>query len=204
LFEEVLFRGALQNLLSRWKYNSYLYIFFAAVLAMSAKAIWLKSINPWVFYGVLIVLVLLLLRSRAVTDLLNRVTNHYALPIILTAILFSLVHASWYGFIPRLVLGLVLGLLFYRTNNILYAIIVHFFNNAAVVTIMFIAALQNKPVTNAEEQGFPWWLGIISLGVVFFLFNRLAKQPNISGPDEITDDRSNPFKKAIPENNPEE
>lgn len=197
IFEETLFRGTLQNMLSRWKNNSYVYVFVLVVLVMAAKAIWLKNINPWLFYGVLIVLVLLVLRSRNTTDALNRFTNHYLFPIILTSILFSAVHASWYGFIPRFVLGVILGLLFYKTNNIWYNILVHFLNNAFVVTVMFVYSRQHKSVTEAEEQGFPWWTAVVSVAVVILLFRLLAKQPQLPKPVEVTDDRSNPFSNTI-------
>lgn len=204
VFEEVFFRGALQNMLSRWKNNSYVYVFMAAVLLMAVKSIWLTGVNSWFFNGAVIVLALLVLRSHTLFDSLNSITSHWLFPIIVTGILFSAVHASWYGFIPRLALGIILGLIFYRTNNIIYTVIVHFFNNAAVVTIMFLAAKDNKPVADAGEQNFPWWSGLISLALLIFLFRFLAKQPHAEKPVEVIEEHGNPFQNNLFENKGEQ
>jgi uncharacterized protein len=57
--------------------------------------------------------------------------------ILLAAILFSGFHMQFYGFVPRLVLGLFFGYLFYWTGNIWIAVLAHFFNNAVAVTQEF-------------------------------------------------------------------
>ena len=126
IFEEAFFRGTLQNLLSRWKNSSNVYIFLVAMLAIGVRQIWFPQTNGWIFYGFLLVALMIVFRSHVITASINRVTCHWLMPIIFTSILFSAVHASWYGFIPRFILGMVLGLIYYRTNNLFYTMLVHF------------------------------------------------------------------------------
>ena len=200
VFEETLFRGAIQNMLSRWKNNSFLYVISFAILLMAVKGIWLPTVNSWFFYGGMLVLVLLIFRSHYLLDNLNKITNHFLFPILLTSILFSAVHASWYGFLPRVALGMLLGLIFYYTKNLAYNIVLHFLNNATVITFMFINARQNKPVGAPAEETFPWWTAVFSIAALVFLFKWLMKTSIEPAPQEIVFNRDNPFDNTIFEN----
>ncbi len=55
----------------------------------------------------------------------------------LSAVLFSAIHLQFEGFVPRFLLGLLLGYLFLWTKNLWYPIFVHFINNAIMVTLAF-------------------------------------------------------------------
>ncbi|MDD2299534.1 MAG: type II CAAX endopeptidase family protein [Fermentimonas sp.] len=55
----------------------------------------------------------------------------------LTALVFSLVHFQFYGFLPRLFLGAILGYLFIYTKNLWAPILFHFLNNATVIILNF-------------------------------------------------------------------
>lgn len=55
----------------------------------------------------------------------------------LSALLFSLVHFQFYGFLPRMMLGVLLGYLFLYTRNLWVAVIFHFVNNATVILLYF-------------------------------------------------------------------
>jgi hypothetical protein len=55
----------------------------------------------------------------------------------LTALIFSAMHLQFYGFLPRLILGLLLGYLFVWSKNIWLPILIHFLNNALVITFNF-------------------------------------------------------------------
>lgn len=55
----------------------------------------------------------------------------------LTALVFSLVHFQFYGFLPRLFLGAILGYLFLYTKNLWAPILFHFLNNATVIILNF-------------------------------------------------------------------
>jgi membrane protease YdiL (CAAX protease family) len=198
VFEETLFRGGLQNMLSRWKNNSPVYVFIAAVLLIGARSIWFRDqINPWFFYGGLLVLLLVIYLSPVLLNWLNKITNHFLFPVIFVSILFSSIHASWYGFFPRVALGMLLGLLFYYTNNLAYNIVLHFINNATVVTVMFYTARQNKPVQTTDTPSFPWWTAIFSLIALVLLFRWLKQMSKETKPEEVFIDSHNPFDNTI-------
>lgn len=57
--------------------------------------------------------------------------------ILVTAILFSAIHMQFFGFLPRFVLGMVLGYLFYWSKNIWVSILAHFINNALAVSLYY-------------------------------------------------------------------
>ena len=57
--------------------------------------------------------------------------------IIITAILFSAFHGLFLGFIPRAVLGIVLGALFWYSGSLWPGILAHFINNALQIIVMY-------------------------------------------------------------------
>ncbi|SMO53205.1 CPBP family intramembrane glutamic endopeptidase [Solitalea koreensis] len=62
--------------------------------------------------------------------------------IIITAVLFSAMHIQFYGFIPRMLLGVLFGYLFYWSNSIWLPVLAHFLNNGTVVVFSYL--FQNK------------------------------------------------------------
>lgn len=64
--------------------------------------------------------------QKLMTDMLKNV--HLA--ILITAVLFSAFHFQFFSFLPRFVLGLILGYLMFYGKSIWYPILAHFVNNA--------------------------------------------------------------------------
>lgn len=83
--------------------------------------------------------------------------------IIITSILFSAIHFSFFGFLPRIALGLILGLIFYYTNNLWLSILLHFLNNGFVVTQLYILSAQGKAIDKVMDETMPIWWGSIAL-----------------------------------------
>lgn len=95
--------------------------------------------------------------------------------IVITAILFSMMHLSFYGFLPRLFLGIVLGYVFYKGDNIWLTIIIHFLNNAFALTQMYALSLHGEAPSAALEEDLPLMygaVGVIVFVVLFRIFNR--------------------------------
>ena len=113
--------------------------------------------------------------------------------IVVTSIVFSAIHGSWYGFFPRIALGMVLGIIFHFTQNIWYNVTLHFINNALVVTIMYLETNQKKPETSLDNFTFPWWTAVFSVAIMVFLFRLLQKKDGHPAPSEIVYDRYYPF-----------
>jgi uncharacterized protein len=89
--------------------------------------------------------------------------------IIITSIIFSAIHFSFFGFLPRLALGVVLGLIFYYSKNIWLNIFMHFLNNAFVVTELYILSRQGKSVTKTLDESMPIWWGLLA-GLLLLIF----------------------------------
>ncbi len=71
--------------------------------------------------------------QRLMTDMIKNV--HVA--ILVTALLFSAFHFQFFSFLPRFVLGIILGYLMYRGQSIWYPILAHFVNNAMGVVYYY-------------------------------------------------------------------
>lgn len=72
------------------------------------------------------------------------------LAIFVSSFIFSAIHMQFFGFLPRLILGIILGYLFYYSKNLWMPIIAHFINNALAVLIMY-SAFANKLNTDISE-----------------------------------------------------
>ena len=59
-------------------------------------------------------------------DIISYWTNKPYFSIVITAVLFSIMHFQFYGFIPRFVMGLFLGLIMYWSRSIWLVALIHF------------------------------------------------------------------------------
>jgi uncharacterized protein len=59
-----------------------------------------------------------------------------------TAVLFSAIHLQFFGFIPRFILGLVFGYLFFWSGNLWLPVIAHFVNNSVPVILVYVQGLE--------------------------------------------------------------
>ena len=114
--------------------------------------------------------------------------------IIITSILFSAIHFSFFGFLPRIALGLILGLIFYYTNNLWLSILLHFLNNGFVVTQLYILSAQGKAIDKVMDETMPIWWGSIALILLVVLFrlllaesNQLKTENNVTNPEMMTE-----------------
>ena len=91
----------------------------------------------------------------------------------LTAIIFSTIHFQFFGFIPRLILGLSFGYLFYWSRNLWVPVIAHFINNVVPVIISYYAGwkeLREKSM-NLKDQGMMIpFVQIIFCILIFYYF----------------------------------
>lgn len=112
-------------------------------------------------------------------NLLHRMTSRPWMAVIVTAFVFSAIHFSYYGFIPRFALGVVLGLLFQYSGSLWMAILGHFLNNAVVVTYIYWLTLQGRPIEEAMDGSQPLWYGLpATLAIVglMVLYRRRGEQ----------------------------
>ena len=107
---------------------------------------------------------------------------HFA--IIITGLLFSAIHMQFYGLLPRWMLGVVLGYLFYWSGNLWYPIIGHFLNNGVQVLLVYLGQISPDELetSTAEADALPWYAVVISLvifgGFMYFYKNSVANKQN--------------------------
>ena len=92
----------------------------------------------------------LLFRSLLQTSLIKICKNAH-IGIFIASAVFSFIHFEFYGFLPRLVLGLLLGYMFYFSKSIWVPMLMHFANNGTIVVLYF---LNNKGLTNIDLDTF--------------------------------------------------
>ncbi|MFN5134112.1 MAG: lysostaphin resistance A-like protein [Chitinophagaceae bacterium] len=116
----------------------------------------------------------------AVQSTLHRWLSRYPwIAILITSIFFSLIHLSIYLFLSRLLLGVALGWIFYRSRNVWIGIFIHFINNTFALTQVFYLKQTGSKIDPAKlETDAPWWgvlIGIVVLFVSAVLFERYSK-----------------------------
>jgi len=72
-----------------------------------------------------------------VQDSLEKMITNPHVAILVASIIFSAIHMQFEGFLPRMVLGMILGYLFYWTRNLWIPIIAHAVNNGSQVIISY-------------------------------------------------------------------
>ena len=111
----------------------------------------------------------LLFRSIIQTSLIKICKNAH-IGILIASVIFSFIHFEFYGFFPRLILGMLLGYMFYFSGSIWIPMLMHFLNNGTVVLIYF---LNNKGITSIDVDTFGQTsipVLIISIVVMIVLF----------------------------------
>ena len=86
----------------------------------------------------------------------------------ITAILFSALHLQFYGFVPRMLLGVWLGYLLVWTGSLWVPIIAHTLNNSTVVLMSYLSQAGFLPESYGDNIGLPGegnfpWLAVASL-----------------------------------------
>lgn len=134
-----------------------------------------------------------LLFRGGLQNIIKRWSGNPWLAIILTSLIFSAIHGSWYGFLPRTALGMLLGFVFYTTGNLWYSIFMHFINNFTALVFLWFYHRQGVALKDMPDSFFAWWTGVIGLLVVVALLIKWYKN-NPPQPDVIVyDSQLNPF-----------
>lgn len=117
----------------------------------------------------------------SIQQLINKIIPNYHVAIWLTAIIFSTVHFQFYGFIPRLLLGALLGYIFVWSGNLWISVIVHAVNNTLSV-LLFHFFHDTKTYNEIENIGVgnTWWTVVASVVLVALILSLLAKESSIN------------------------
>jgi len=96
-------------------------------------------------------------------------TKNIHLAVIFSAILFSAFHLQFYGFLPRFMLGVLLGYLFVWSKSIWVPIFIHFLNNtiAIIVSFLFNKGVISFGIESVESYNNSVYWGSILLIIIF-------------------------------------
>lgn len=110
-------------------------------------------------------------------NFLTRSTKMPWLSILIVSLIFSAVHFSYYGFLSRVFLGAILGIIYQLSGKLWLSIIGHFINNALAITVLYIYKTQGKSLDDALAETNDSYWGILALPVVIGLllvFKRIS------------------------------
>ena len=104
---------------------------------------------------------------------LHRATGNIHAAIWISAIMFSAIHMQFFGFVPRVLLGVLFGYLYYWSGNIFIPMLAHFVNNGFQVLMMYLYQLGIITLNmESEEPASPFLIVLFTLftfGILLYL-----------------------------------
>ncbi|HCM77928.1 MAG TPA: CPBP family intramembrane metalloprotease domain-containing protein [Cytophagales bacterium] len=104
---------------------------------------------------------------------LHRATGNIHAAIWISAIMFSAIHLQFFGFVPRMLLGVLFGYLYYWSGNIFIPMLAHFVNNGFSVLMIYLYQLEIIPINlESGEPASPFMVAlftIITFGLLLYL-----------------------------------
>lgn len=95
--------------------------------------------------------------------------------IIITAFIFSAFHFSYFGFLSRMSLGIILGMIYYYTKTIWLPMLMHFINNGIGITTLYFVRNNPQKMESVIEGNLTYYWSILAIVVIIFLFKKLKE-----------------------------
>jgi membrane protease YdiL (CAAX protease family) len=95
--------------------------------------------------------------------------------IIVTAVIFSAFHFSYFGFLSRMSLGIILGIIYYYTKTIWLPMIMHFINNGIGITILYFVRNDPKKMDAVIDGNLPFYWVAVAILIVTVLCKKLKE-----------------------------
>ena len=99
--------------------------------------------------------------------------------VIVTAFIFSFIHLEFYGFLPRFILGILLGYAYLWSGDIKIPILIHFTNNFMDICLSYFTSQGNKSIGNENSfdtmQLVFCFLSLFVLAFLAYVFKMKAK-----------------------------
>jgi membrane protease YdiL (CAAX protease family) len=89
-------------------------------------------------------------------------TGKIHLSILLTSIIFSAIHFQFYGFFPRMLLGMMFGYFVYWSGDLKLSMIAHFINNAFAFLGAYMIQMSSGNVKLDDQKEYPIYIYFIS------------------------------------------
>ncbi len=105
--------------------------------------------------------------------------------VLVSAVLFSAMHLQFYGFLPRLFLGVLLGYVFVWSGSIWLPVFLHFLNNTIAVTAYYLIHngywdIDYHDMGKETTASIYVVFSIIAVGLILYLFYRFYKLKIVS------------------------
>ena len=107
--------------------------------------------------------------------LLAKMTHNIHASVWITALLFSLIHVQFYGFLPRMIMGALLGYFVVWSGSLWTSILAHFVNNASAFFMFRYFGTLETP----EDSLFGHWLFYSATTTVFVLLIVVARKKSL-------------------------
>lgn len=118
-----------------------------------------------------------LLFRGLIQNMFVKAFNNHHVAIWTTGVIFAAIHMQFFGFIPRMLLGVLFGYLYYWSGNLSLAMIGHFVNNGLALIVLFLAKEKIVEISPEQmDQAAPWPLLIIFAIVSFILIRIFYKR----------------------------
>ncbi|OON70838.1 CPBP family intramembrane glutamic endopeptidase [Hymenobacter sp. CRA2] len=99
----------------------------------------------------------------------------------LSAIVFSAIHVQFFGFFPRMLLGVVLGYLFAWSGNIRVSMAAHFAQNAFQLLLIYLQQRGAISFDADSNESLPWHWALLSLlltaGLLYWFYQQRYVAP---------------------------
>ncbi len=96
--------------------------------------------------------------------------------IVITAIVFSVFHAEFYAFLPRVLLGILLGVAYASSGKLWLPVVLHFLNNVSSVLLHQFLGQETLEKLSGMGHGWVQWaitlILLVSAGLIFRLMLR--------------------------------
>lgn len=117
----------------------------------------------------------LVFRGIVQQQLMRRIANPWwALAV--SAAVFSFFHFQFEGFLPRLLLGFLLGWLYWQTRNFWVPVIAHFFNNGIQVAVQYVGGEEHSVVDLEQDIQVPWFVAVLSIALILVTMRLIKKK----------------------------
>jgi len=120
-----------------------------------------------------------LLFRGTLQQLLHKALGNVHTAIIITGMFFSFIHFQFYGFLPRMMLGVLFGYLFFWSRNLWIPIIAHLLNNGVQVFLLYLFQRGTISINIDEMAGFPPVVTMISTVILFavvYIFDLITQR----------------------------
>jgi len=115
----------------------------------------------------------------ALQPVMISITRNAFAGILITSILFSAIHMSYYGFLPRLALGLIIGYVFYFSKNLWLSVVTHFLYNGFGVTQLYSLTKAGQLDADTMDDTFPLYYGLFAVAALFGIFYMFKKESEV-------------------------